>query len=249
MQQRSRVALVTGASRGLGARIARRLALDGLAVAVNYHQNAAKAESLVLSIREAGGQAAAFQGNVTDRPQVADLVGRIESALGSIDVLVLNATGPQPKIPVEDVDWDALLAQLDYFVKSPVLLLGRVLPGMEARRFGRVIHIGSDITELLPAGSTAYAVAKTAQLGLARSWAKELAPRGVTVNTVAPGWVPVERHAMTPREVLDAYAARVPARRLGTPEDVAGAVSFLASDAAAFVTGARLTVNGGMTLD
>ena len=240
---------MTGASRGLGARIAERLALDGLAVAVNYQQNAARAEALVEAITAAGGRAAAFHGDVTDEAQVDDLLGRVEAALGGVDVLVLNATGPQPKIAIEDTDWNALLDQLNFFVKSPVLLLRRVLPGMQARRFGRVIHIGSDVVALVPERNSAYVAAKSAQLGLARSWAKDLAPWGITVNTVAPGWVPVERHAGTPRDALEAYAAKVPVRRMGRPDDIAGAVSFIASDATGFVNGARLTVNGGVTLD
>jgi 3-oxoacyl-[acyl-carrier protein] reductase len=241
--------LVTGASRGLGARIAERLALDGLAVAVNYQRNAAKAEDLVAGITAAGGRAAAFQGDVTDEAQVDDLLSRVEAALGSVDVLVLNATGPQPKIAVEDTDWAALLDQLNFFVKSPVLLLRRALPGMRARRFGRVIHIGSDVVGLVPLQNSAYVTAKSAQLGLARSWAKELAPWGITVNTVAPGWVPVERHVGTPQDALEAYAANVPVRRMGEPADIAEAVSFFAADASGFVNGTRLAVNGGATLD
>jgi len=240
--------LVTGASRGLGAGIAWQLALDGLAVAVNFHQNTEQADKLVLRIVEAGGQAAAFQADVTNEAAVDDLVGRVEDVLGGVDVLVINATGPQPASAVHDVSWEAMLEQLNFFVKSPILLLKRVLPGMKARQSGRVIHIGSDVVDTLPQGSSAYIAAKTAQLGLARSWAKELAPWSITVNTVAPGWIPVERHTGRPRDVWLAYAAKVPLRRMGAPEDVAAAVSFLASDAAAFITGARLAVNGGITL-
>lgn len=249
MGSSARVALVTGASRGLGAAIARQLAGDGFAVAVNFHQNAAKADALVSSIVAAGGRAVAFQADITDELEVGDLVSRVEDVLGGVDVLVINATGPQPRFAADDVDWEALLDQLGFFVKSPVLLLKRVLPGMKARQSGRLIHIGSDVVETLPLGSSAYIAAKTAQLGLARSWAKELAPWSITVNTVAPGWIPVERHAGRPQDVRLAYAAQVPLKRMGVPEDVAAAVSFLASDAAAFITGARLTVNGGITLD
>jgi 3-oxoacyl-[acyl-carrier protein] reductase len=120
---------------------------------------------------------------------------------------------------------------------------------MKARRWGRVIHIGSDIFARALPGMSAYVAAKGAQLGLTRSWARELGPAGITVNTVAPGWIPVERHADTPAEELRSYVAEVPIGRLGIPDDVAAAVSFLVSDAAGFLTGQQVTVNGGHTLD
>jgi len=119
---------------------------------------------------------------------------------------------------------------------------------MRARRFGRIIHVDSEVADRPPPGRSAYATAKSAQIGLARSWATELAPFGITVNAVAPGFVPVERHADVPAEVLDAYLASVPAGRMGTPEDIAHAVSFLASAGAGFVTGQRIVVDGGRSL-
>jgi len=163
-------------------------------------------------------------------------------------VLVLNATGPQPEAPVTEVTWADHLAQLSFFVQSPVLLGRAVLPGMQARRFGRIVHIDSEVASRPPPGRSAYAAAKSAQIGLARSWARELAPFGITVNTVAPGFVPVERHADVPAETRNAYLASVPAGRMGTPADIAHAVSFLASDGAGFVTGQRIVVDGGRSL-
>jgi 3-oxoacyl-[acyl-carrier protein] reductase len=246
--ERQRVALVTGSSRGLGAGIALRLAADGLAVAVNYRSGGTEANELVAAIGERGGVAAAFGADVTDEREVADLVAAVERALGPIDVLVLNATGPQPDAPLEAVAWEDHVAQLDFFVKSPVLLARAVLAGMRARRHGRIVQIDSEIADSPPPGRSAYAAAKSAQIGLARAWARELAPGGVTVNCVAPGFIAVERHSDVPDAVRRAYVDSVPAGRMGTPDDVAHAVSFFASEAAGFVTGQRLVVDGGRGL-
>jgi 3-oxoacyl-[acyl-carrier protein] reductase len=243
-----RVALVTGSSRGLGRAIARRLADDGMAVAVNgYHDDGVLAQA-VAAVREGGGRAEAFAADVTDPTQVEDLVSAVAATLGPVDVLVLNATGPQPEAPIDEVGWEDHLAQLDFFVKSPVLLGRAVLPGMRARRFGRIIQIDSEVADRPPPGRTAYATAKAAQIGVTRSWARELMPFGITVNTVAPGFVPVERHVDIGEDVRRDYVAQVPAGRFGMPEEIAHAVSFFASDAAAFVTGQRLVVDGGRGL-
>jgi 3-oxoacyl-[acyl-carrier protein] reductase len=244
---RRRIALVTGSSRGLGAAIVRRLGDDGLAVAVNGRRGG-PAHDVARSIRDAGGVAEAFDGDVTDEQQVAMLVAAITGRLGPIDVLVLNATGPQPEAPLTDVAWTDHLAQLNFFVKSPVLLGRAVLPGMIARRHGRIVHIDSEVADRPPLGSSAYATAKSAQVGLTRSWARELAPSGITVNAVAPGFIPVERHADVPDDVRSAYLASVPAGRMGIPDDIAHAVSFLASEGAGFITGQRIIVDGGRSL-
>jgi 3-oxoacyl-[acyl-carrier protein] reductase len=243
-----RVALVTGSSRGLGRFIAERLARDGLAVAVNGLRHESGAQDVAKTIRDRGGVADAFAADVTDARQVADLVAAVADRLGPVDVLVLNATGPQPEAPLAEVGWEDHLAQLDFFVKSPVLLGRAVLPAMRARGSGRIVQVDSEVVDRIPAGRSAYVTAKSAQIGLTRSWALELAPLGITVNTVAPGFVPVERHADVPGEVRSAYLASVPAGRMGTPEDVAHAVSFFASEAAGFVTGQRLVVDGGRGL-
>ena len=242
----NRVALVTGSSRGLGAEIARRLAADGLAVAVNGI--GAGARDVAAEIAADGGLAVALRADVTDERDVAQLVEAVERAFGSIDVLVLNATGPQPEAPLEAVGWEDHLAQLEFFVKSPVLLVRAVLPGMRASGGGRIVQIDSEVADTPPPGRSAYATAKNAQIGLARAWARELAPLGITVNCVAPGFIPVERHADVPDAVRSAYLASVPAGRMGTRGDVAHAVSFFASESAGFITGQRLVVDGGRGL-
>ena len=119
---------------------------------------------------------------------------------------------------------------------------------MRARRFGRIVHIDSEVADRPPPGRSAYATAKAAQIGLMRSWVRELGPFGITVNAVAPGFIPVERHADVSAEVRGSYLATVPVGRMGTPEDVAHTVSFLASDSAGFVTGQRIVVDGGRGL-
>jgi len=243
-----RVALVTGSSRGLGAVIAQRLARDGFAVAVNGRPGDELVAAVGRGIRDEGGTAQGFCADVTDEQQVAELAVAIADSLGPVDVLVLNATGPQPEAPVTEVGWADHVAQLDFFVKSPVLLGRAVLPGMQARQYGRIVSIDSEVAHRPPPGRSAYAAAKNAQIGLTRSWARELAPFGITVNTVAPGFIPVERHADVPRAVLQAYLASVPAGRMGTPADIAHAVSFLASEGAGFVTGQRIVVDGGRSL-
>ena len=248
-ESRPRVALVTGSSRGLGAAIARRLARDGLAVAVNGLREDGKVVEVAASIREAGdGAAVAFPADVTDERQVSELVAAVGDVLGPIQVLVVNATGPQPEAPVSEVDWQDHLAQLSFFVRSPVLLGRAVLPAMRAARFGRIIQVDSEVADRPPVGRSAYATAKNAQIGLTRSWARELAPFGITVNAVAPGFIPVERHAGVTAGTVDAYLASVPAGRMGTPEDVAHAVSFLASEGAGFIVGQRIVVDGGRAL-
>ena len=179
---------------------------------------------------------------------MSELVAAVTDRLGPIAVLILNATGPQPESPLMDVAWEDHLAQLDFFVRSPVLLARTIVPDMRARGFGRIVHIDSEVADRPPPGRSAYATAKAAQIGLMRSWVRELAPFGITVNAVAPGFIPVERHADVTAEVRGSYLATVPAGRMGTPEDIAHAVSFLASDGAGFVTGQRIVVDGGRGL-
>jgi 3-oxoacyl-[acyl-carrier protein] reductase len=244
----SRTGLITGASRGLGAAIALELGTVGANVAINYLNSGNAAEQLCQRIRQAGGHAHAFKADVRSETEVVRLVDEVGEVFGGIDVLVVNATGPQPFLSIEEQTWAAYVDQLEFFVKSPLLLLQQVLPGMKERGFGRIINIGSEVFELGNPRFANYVSAKGAQLGLTRSWARELAPTGITVNLVAPGWIPTERHADATQDELDTYAANVPMKRRGSPEDVAKIVAFLASDAAGFITGQRFSVNGGNTL-
>ncbi len=239
------VALVTGASRGLGAAIAVRLAGAGRPVAVNYLRGRDGAEAVVDRIRSAGGVAEAFGADVVDEDGVVDLFAQVSTALGPVTAVVANATGPQPEVGVDELSWRAHLDQLEFFVKSPTLLVQAALPSMRSAGGGRVVLIGSDLADRATPGMSAYVAAKNAQVGLTRVWAKELGPDGITVNLVQPGWIPVERHAGIS---TDSYVADVPLRRMGTPDDVAATVAHLASDAGGFITGQRISVNGGHTI-
>ena len=172
----SRVALVTGSSRGLGRSIAWRLARDGFAVAVNGRRGDGQLREVADAICDVGGLADGFAADVTDERQVTELVAAVADRLGPVEVLVLNATGSQPEADLTDVAWEDHLAQLDFFVKSPVLLARAVVPRMQARRFGRIVHIDSEVAHRPPPGRSAYVTANSAQIGLTRSWARELAP-------------------------------------------------------------------------
>jgi NAD(P)-dependent dehydrogenase (short-subunit alcohol dehydrogenase family) len=240
--------LVTGASRGLGADIARRLAVDGWPVAVNYLPDRADAELVVAGIVADGGRAVAVRADITDEAAVAGLVRAVEAELGPIRVLIPNATGPQPMLDAVDVTWQDHLDQLTFFVKSPTLLMQAALPGMIRLGGGRIIQIGSDVFERSAHGMSAYSAAKSAQFSLTHSWARELGPLGITVNVVAPGWIPVERHAAVDPQSVENYRRAVPLGRMGTPAEVADVVAFLASEGARFINGERITVNGGHTI-
>ena len=172
-----RTVLITGASRGLGAAIALEQGAIGSNVAINYFNSGYKAEKLCQRIRQAGGHAHAFKADVRNEDEVSRLAREVEGVFGGIDVLVVNATGPQPFLSIEEQTWDSYLDQLEFFVKSPLLLLKQVLPGMKERGFGRIINIGSEVFELGNPRFANYVSAKGAQLGLTRSWARELVTR------------------------------------------------------------------------
>lgn len=225
------------------------LAEAGMRVAVNYFASGERAEQLCQGLRSRGLEAQAFGADVRDEREVNRLIAEVEARLGPVDVLVVNATGHQPMLRIEDQTWQAYLDQLEFFVKSPLLLLKAVLPGMRARGAGRVIQIGSEVVELGNPRFANYVAAKAAQLGQTRSWARELGPDGITVNLVAPGWIPTERSVDASEADKAAYAAGVPLRRMGLADEVAKVVSFLAGDAASFITGQKLAVNGGNTLE
>jgi 3-oxoacyl-[acyl-carrier protein] reductase len=242
-----KVALVTGASRGLGAEIAFALASDGWAIAVNYAHDSKGAGETVGSIATAGGTAVPARFDVTDEASVRAGVERIGEELGGIDLIVNNAAGPQGAVPLLDQTWDLYQRHFDFFVKAPFMLLQVVLPDWLGRKSGRVINIGSEVTKVGSPYDAHYVAAKAAMVGLTRSWATELGPHGITVNLVSPGWTPVARHAGTAQEEYDRHIAKLPLGRMGVPADVARVVAFVASSAADYITGHDFPVNGGRT--
>jgi 3-oxoacyl-[acyl-carrier protein] reductase len=241
------VAIVTGSSTGLGKAIALTLAKAGAKVALNYLHNQARAETTLREFRAERMETLLVRSDVTSAEGVERLFQETEATLGRPDILVVNATCDQPLKPIEEYDWAFHQAMLDFFVKSPFLLAGRALAHMKAKKWGRIINITSEVFQRSLAPFSAYVAAKGGQIGWSRSMSRELAPFGITVNMVAPGWIPVERHAKDPQEAKEAYLALIPAGRWGTPEDVANAVLFFASEEASFITGQTLCVNGGMT--
>ncbi|MBL8890843.1 MAG: SDR family oxidoreductase [Planctomycetaceae bacterium] len=242
-----RVALVTGNSTGLGKAIGLALGRAGAVVPVNFFNNEARAQQALAEYQAAGIRTMLVKADVTKPEDVNQMVSEIESKYGTIDILVPNATCEQPLRPIEEYDWEFYQLMLDFFVKSPYLLTRRTLPAMKQKRFGRIINITSEVFHRAVSPFSAYVAAKGAQIGWSRSMSQELAPFGITVNMVAPGWIPVERHLNDPEADKQRYFDLIPAKRWGVPEDVANTVLYLASEQSGFVTGQSIAVNGGMT--
>jgi len=236
-------ALVTGASKGIGAAIALALAADGWSVGVNYRSDREGAERTVKAIEEAGGRALAVEGDVADANGVADqLFERLESELGPVLALVNNAgiTADGLAIQMGDEDWDRVIGTN---LTAAFRMTRRAMRPMIKARYGRIVNIASVVGPRANAGQANYAAAKAGLIGMTKTVATEVARRGVTVNAVAPGFIATEMTEELPDAILDA----VPAKRVGTPEEVAAAVRFLASDDAGYVTGSTLFVDGGMS--
>ena len=241
------VALVTGSSKGLGASIVQNLASAGASVAVNAFNSIDRAQELADEINNDGGKAIAVGADVTNAQEINLLVEEVTNRLGPIDIVVPNATGPQPHKPIEEYDEAFYQEMYEFFIKSPFLLAQATLPTMKKQKWGRYVNIISEVFSASVPDFSAYVAAKGGQIGWSRSMASELAPFGITVNMVGPGWIPVERHADDPQDKKDAYLAQIPAGRWGVPEDVAHAVRFFCSEESSFITGQTLYVNGGMT--
>jgi 3-oxoacyl-[acyl-carrier protein] reductase len=247
MSQKTRpegaTALVTGASKGIGAAVAIALAEDGWNVGVNYRSDKEGAEKTVKAIEDAGGKAIAIEGDVSDANGVPDaLISKLEEELGPVLALVNNAgiTADGLAIQLEDEDWDKVI---DTNLTAAFRMTRRAMRPMIKARYGRVINIASVVGPRANAGQSNYAAAKAGLVGFTKTVATEVARRGVTVNAVAPGFIATSMTEDLPDAALDV----VPAKRAGTPEEVAAAVRFLASDAAGYVTGSTLYVDGGMS--
>lgn len=250
MSLSGKTALVTGASRGLGRAIALRLAREGAAVGVNYRERADQAEAVAAEIRATGGRALPARADVADAAQVRAMVERIAAELGPIDILVNNA-GVFRGGDLDDFDFGQMDGMRRVNVDGLVNVTRAVVGGMKARGFGRIVNVTSIAAHgTALAGTTFYAATKAAVSVLTRRFAMDLGPHGVTVNAVAPGFVPTDmaRSTRPPEETerfIASMASRAMVRRVGAPEDIAHAVAFLVDPRSGFVTGQVLTVDGG----
>jgi 3-oxoacyl-[acyl-carrier protein] reductase len=235
-------ALVTGASRGIGAAIARALAADGWPVGVNFRSDEEGAARVVSEIEQSGGQALAVRGDVSDPSAPEEIFKQLEEKFGPVLVLVNNAgvradaLSPQ----IEDEAWERVL---DTNLSGAFRTTRRALKGMLRARYGRVVNVASVVGTHANPGQANYAASKAGLIGMTKTVAAEVARRGITVNAVAPGYVETEML----NGLNGSFLETVPARRLGTPEEIAACVRFLASEDASYVTGTTLTVDGGLT--
>ena len=243
-----KVALVTGSSKGLGKAMAFALGAAGAKVAFNYANGKEWAEKTFAEYTAAGFKGGLFRANVIDEAEVNRMIAEIAAQLGPVDILIPNATPAQPLKPIEQYDWAFYQSMIDFFIKSPYLLTRATLPHMKKQKWGRIINITSEVFNRGVAPFSAYVAAKGGQIGWSRSMANELAPFGITVNMIAPGWIPVERHENDSEHDKESYRRLIPMGRWGIPQDLAGTVVYLASDASNFVTGQDIHVNGGMTV-
>jgi 3-oxoacyl-[acyl-carrier protein] reductase len=238
-----KVALVTGSTRGIGRAIAGTLASCGATVAI-VGRDLAKAEAVAAEI---GNGAKGFACEISDSAQVTALVEAVEKSLGSCDILVNNAgiTKDNLMLRMKDEDWNAVI---ETNLRSAFVAIRAAQRGMMKKRWGRIINIASVVGLIGNAGQANYAASKAGLIGLSKSVAKELASRNVLCNVVAPGFIKTDMtDALTP-DAVEKLSAAIPLSRLGTPEDIAGAVAFLASDHAAYITGQVLAVDGGMVM-
>jgi 3-oxoacyl-[acyl-carrier protein] reductase len=251
VQQGGRVTLITGASRGIGAAVARLLASRGMPVVVNYRSSRDEADDVVASIRSAGGRAMAVQADVRDGPAVLGMVEQVRAALGEVEVLVHNALIPYAIKSFDEISWDELGGKLEQEMRAAFLMTKAVVPGMTARGYGRIVYLGTVLSRRPREGMIALGTSKAALSQFARYVAQEMGPRGITVNVVAPG--PVDETAIT-AGVLDQehkrrQAAQTALGRIASPDDVARAVAFYAGDDSGFITGTTAPVNGGLEMD
>ena len=240
------VAFVTGASQGIGRTCALRLAKDGAAVAVAA-RNQEKLNDLVQEISAAGGKAAAFTLDVANEDQVKETIKAAIAQLGKIDILVNNAgiTRDQLVMRMKRADWDAVLQTN---LTSAYLCIQQVITSMLKQKWGRIINITSVFGQMGQAGQANYAASKAGLIGLTMAIAREVGSRSITCNAVAPGFIETAMTATLSEEFKQNAVKQIPLGRVGTPDDVASAVAFLASDEASYITGHVLSVNGGMLM-
>jgi 2-hydroxycyclohexanecarboxyl-CoA dehydrogenase len=248
-----KTAVVTGGGGGIGSATCRRLAQEGARVAV-YDMNLDAAETVASAIRDAGGRARAFRCDITSRADVDAAMAATQEQLGPVDVLVNNAGWDvfKPFTKTEPAEWDKLIA---VNLTGALHMHHAVLPGMAARKSGRIVNVASDAARVGSSGEAVYAACKGGLVAFSKTIAREHARHGITANVICPGptdtalLAGVAEGAPSPEKLLEAFARAIPMGRLGQPDDLAGAIAFLASDDASFVTGQVLSVSGGLTMN
>lgn len=243
----NKVALVTGASRGIGREIAITLAKEGAMVIINYNGSASRAEEVKNTIEAAGGQAAVYQCNVSDFTACETMVKDIVKEYGHVDILVNNAgiTRDNLIMKMKEEDFDAVI---DINLKGTFNTIRHLSRQMLKQRSGKIINISSISGILGNAGQANYAASKAGVIGLTKTMARELCSRGITVNAVAPGFVDTEMTEVLSDEVKEAACKQIPLGRFGKPSDIANMVAYLASDKADYITGQIISVDGGMNI-
>lgn len=251
-QLNGKIALVTGSNTGIGRAIAVLLAANGAKVGVTYLNGKEQGEETVAIIRQAGGQAVLFHADVTDTEQIDKLVGGVEEAFGgTVDILVNNAGHLVQRCPNSEMTEELYDKVMNVNLKSTVFMCKRVLPGMKAKGAGRIVNMSSVAAHHGGGpGSSIYAASKAAVGSYSKGLAKEVAGDGITVNVVAPGFIgqTAFHDTFTTDEARKATVSGIPLKREGTPEDVAGAVLYLVSDLASYLTGESIEINGGMMM-
>ncbi len=245
---KDRVAIVTGASRGIGRAIAEDLGRHGARVVVNYNSSEAAAQEVVDAIEQSGSSAVAIRADVSDFEQAQGLIKATLEAFGQVDILVNNAGTTRDKLimMMKEEDWDVVL---DTNLKSMFNCCKAVLRPMLKRKMGgRIINISSVVGLAGQGGQTNYAASKAGIIGLTKALAKEVGPRAITVNAVAPGYFPTALTAALPQELMQKALDYIPLGRMGEVDEVAHVVTFLASDRAAYITGEVIRVDGGMAM-
>jgi len=242
-----KVAIVTGASRGIGRSVAIALAKAGAKVVINYAGNVTAAEEVKTIIEAAGGQGMLMQADVASNEAVAAMVKQTMDTFGRIDILVNNAgiTRDNLLMRMKEEDWDAVM---NTNLKGVFMCTKQISKVMMKQKAGKIVNMTSVVGLMGNAGQSNYAAAKAGVIGFTKSMAKELASRGITVNAIAPGFINTDMTAVLSEQVKEGLATKIPAGRLGDPEDVSAAVIFLVSDSANYITGQTLNVDGGMVM-